>query len=482
MLRALTKDTLIYSIPVFVSRGMAIFLLPLYVRIVSQSELGAMDLFLAFGNIAAFTVAFEISQGVARFIPEISNIKKRKIYSATGFIFTLFTYLIFIFICYLFSSDLSYIITGSNYFDFEFKLALVYIFLNGLFYYNQNLLRFEGRSFPFAIASCSYVIFKLTFTIYFGSYLGWGLSAIFISFILSTLIALIITTFFLKDFLITSFQLKPLKRLLSFSLPLVPASAMVFICLYVDRIIVSKLIGLEAAGEYGVGLRLASAFGLIIMGFKMALTPLIYKHYKEDSTPDALAKIFRYFVCTALVFVTTYSLMAREILFVLTTENYFGLTYIVPILTLSFCFMHINVFMPGITIKKKTTIILFINLGIASLNVAANFLLIPYFGLIGAAIATFASSFIGFVIYAHVSQFYYYVKHEWQKLVMNFLFSCSLIFCYFLFFDSFNLLISIILRLTSICLLIGFIIWSNLIKPDEIKYMKWYFSKRFKTG
>jgi len=70
LIKFFVRDALIYTLPSVLSRGIGVFLLPIYTRIASPEELGALDLFLVFGNIVSLTVALEISQGVARFIPE----------------------------------------------------------------------------------------------------------------------------------------------------------------------------------------------------------------------------------------------------------------------------------------------------------------------------------------------------------------------------------------------------------------------------
>ena len=52
MIQTFIKDSFIYSIPIIISRGLGIILLPIYTRITSAEELGALELFFAFGNLA----------------------------------------------------------------------------------------------------------------------------------------------------------------------------------------------------------------------------------------------------------------------------------------------------------------------------------------------------------------------------------------------------------------------------------------------
>ena len=90
MIKSFLKDSLIYTIPAIFSRGTGILLLPIYTRIASPEDLGAFDLYTAFGTIIALTVAFEIAQAIGRYIPESNDILKKS-YASTGLIFTVLT-------------------------------------------------------------------------------------------------------------------------------------------------------------------------------------------------------------------------------------------------------------------------------------------------------------------------------------------------------------------------------------------------------
>ena len=67
MLRKLFNDSVIYTIPIFVSKSIGVLIIPIYTRILSVSEYGNLDLLLVIANLVNLVVAFEISQGVARF-------------------------------------------------------------------------------------------------------------------------------------------------------------------------------------------------------------------------------------------------------------------------------------------------------------------------------------------------------------------------------------------------------------------------------
>ena len=79
------------------------------------------------------------------------------------------------------------------------------------------------------------------------------------------------------------------------------------------------------------------------------------------------------------------------------------------------------IFTPGLWLYKKTKTMTKISIFTCILNVLLNYLLIPYLGLIGAAIATFLSSSLNFILYVYQSQKYYYLEFNWIKLATLFL-------------------------------------------------------------
>jgi O-antigen/teichoic acid export membrane protein len=472
LIKSFANDALIYTANTVLSRGIAIFLLPIYTHIVSSEELGALDLFLAFGNIVFLTVALEISQGVARFIPELSDVKRRLAYSSTGLYFTLFMYALFFITASTFYVELNHLITGKGEYAPFFQLALVHITLHGFFYYLQTQLRFENNSVGYSIVSVFYAATNLASVFIFGIVYDLGLTAILYSTIVSVSLASLLSLFLLRNSFGLVFKLRALKQLLKFSIPLVPASMLIFVSLYIDRYMINLLLDLESVGHYSVALRLASATSLVMVGFQMTITPLVYKHYNESATPESLAVIFKYFVVFAAFFFLVYSLVAEELLILLTTPDFYLVANVIPILVLALLFSNMYVFMPGIGIRKKTYLIFLISIVAAFINIVLNYLLIPIFGMMGAAVATAIGYFIFFLCFVFFSQKLYYVPHKWSGFVALFFITSFFVYLYFRYFVEFNYFYRLIVRLLLVLILIASMFKLKLITVLELLIIK----------
>jgi O-antigen/teichoic acid export membrane protein len=107
----------------------------------------------------------------------------------------------------------------------------------------------------------------------------------------------------------------------------------------------------------------------------------------------------------------------------LTTPLYLSAWIVIPVIAGAILFSNMYIFMPGMDIAKKTKYITLINVTAGIMNITLNFLLVPFMGIMGAAVATLCSSVIMFILYAYFSQKFYYVPHQWGR------FTAAAFFC-----------------------------------------------------
>ena len=82
---------------------------------------------------------------------------------------------------------------------------------------------------------------------------------------------------------------------------------------------------------------------------------------------------------------------------------------------------------PGLSIAKRTGMIALINITGAILNTLLNLLLIPYFGIEGAALATLMPTSTVFCLFLYFSQKTYPVPHAWRQLSLSVLVTVALV-------------------------------------------------------
>jgi O-antigen/teichoic acid export membrane protein len=419
MLNAFLKDSAIYAVPAFISRGLSLFLVPLYTRVLGPADYGSLDLLTVFAGIINLTIALEVSQGVARFYAAEQDPESKVLYASSAFWFTLACYTVFAVLMFISTHALSALIMGRPGLETAFQIGIAYIWVYGLFYLIQNQLRWELRSKDYAVISLLMSFVTAGVSVWLAYGLQWGLEGLLIGMVVGCLVSTGLGLWWLRNSYRFRFDGAHLREMLAFSAPLVFSGVAVWISLYIDRIMISQYLSINEVGLYGIGYRLASIAGLAMVGFQGALTPLIYTYYREADTPRQLARIFRLFVLFALLVFLGLSLYARDILRLFTTEPFYGGAVVVVYLVPAMLFANMYIFAPGISIAKKTHYFIWINIIGAVLNVALNFLLIPRLGIEGAGLATMLGYLVVFAIHITISQRHFHVPHQWRPIALS---------------------------------------------------------------
>ena len=420
-----------------------LILLPIYVRVLSSADYGFLDIAVIIGSLVNFIVTLEIGQGIARFYGSLDNIQDRIKMASTAFWFTICGYVIFI-ACALFLKTNILSILKMN--DINFLLVICYYAVNGIFLFLQNQFRLQLQAklnvfiniLNLLVTAFSTVILLLVFKM--------EIAAMFLGMIIGNTVSSVINLYLLKEIQFV-FDIKILKSLLSFSCPLVFSSIAFIVATGIDRFVIKAIMTLEDVGMYGIAYRLSSPMSLIMSGFQTALTPLIYKEFKDEQTKNDISTIFRYFCVLSMGMFLGLSIFAPEMLIVLTTEKYFGVYKVIPYLILSVLLSQQYVFFSGLGIANKTTIIAVIRIMEAGLNVIFNLLLIPSFGITGAAVATFLSVLVATIIYIYQSQKYYKLNIQWIRVFIAFSVCITIVLLIQNYFIIYSFFISILVKL-----------------------------------
>jgi O-antigen/teichoic acid export membrane protein len=214
-----------------------------------------------------------------------------------------------------------------------------------------------------------------------------------------------------------------LKRMLRFGLPIVPSMLGLIAMETVDRFLIKAYLGLEAAGVYGAGYKLAMIINLIIVSFRYAWHPFFVASAKDPDADKLFSRILTYFAMICAGFFLAISFWIDRIagfhLFGLTLLNgrYAGGLPLVPIIVLSrIAYGFYLQFSAGIYLSEKTKHLPGISLSAAAFQIGLDVLLIPRLGLAGAAWASLAGIIYMTAATAWVSKREYPIPYEWKKI------------------------------------------------------------------
>src|SRR5262249_49435637 len=146
-----------------------------------------------------------------------------------------------------------------------FQIGMVYIWLNGIFYLVQNQFRWELRSTAYAVVALLMTLVTAVVAVTLAYGLSFGLVGILYGSATGAFVGCLAGLWRLRTSIRFRFASHSLREMLRFSVPLVPSGIAVFVSLYVDRLMINHFLSLDDVGLYGIGFRVASTVGLLMV-------------------------------------------------------------------------------------------------------------------------------------------------------------------------------------------------------------------------
>jgi O-antigen/teichoic acid export membrane protein len=407
MLKSIAKNSVIYYVSTILTKGISFFLLPLYTSLLSPGNYGVIELMSIISTIVIIVFSLQINQAVARYYNELESQKQMQEYTSTVAIFSLISFGLFTVGAFIFLPQISAYV---NLKESEAAFAIVSVSLNALFYLSQNQLSWKIKPVQEMISSLVYNFFTIGFTIYFLVVAREGVVGIFKAQSIGAFAGILIAVANTKSDFGFYFSKEVLKKLLFFSMPLVPGALAIFVYMLTDRICIKEMLGMDELGVYSVGNKIASILSFAGIGISSALSPLIFKHYKEVETPDKIALLYRIFATFSFILLAFLSFFAEPIIRVMTNEQYLSAVPIIPFLLYAVFLNSLTLFFHGLLFANKTAKISVIAISAGVLNLVLNIIFIPEFGILAAAAATLVSYGLNFILLFKFSQKEYPIK------------------------------------------------------------------------
>lgn len=206
-----------------------------------------------------------------------------------------------------------------------------------------------------------------------------------------------------------------MKDYLAFGLPTVPGNLSSWVVNSSDRYIIGILLGTAFVGYYSPGYILGNVINIFVAPLGIILPAILSKYYDrndKETTKTVLKFSFKYFLLFAIPASLGVSLLSKPMLTILSTPEIASEAYLItPFVAISAVFFGASSIITHIIIlEKKTTITGSIYLLAAILNIGLNLVLIPYMGIIGAAVTTLVAYLSIFIAGTYYS--FKYIKFD----------------------------------------------------------------------
>lgn len=393
----IVKNTSIVVISEIANRSISFVLIIILAKFFGDAGLGKYSFIFAFVGIFSILSDFGISGLMTREIARDKTKTEKYVANALGFKVILCLITILLPSIIIFFTDESP----------EIKIGVLLAGFSQAFYYLsypfRSVFNAYERQFYHAMYSLveRIVAFALGITVI---YLGYGLLGFVTVLVFSNLISLIYSYIVtLKKFARVSieFDIKFLKEAIKTSLPFWFTTLFITIYFKIDTVMLGFMKGFEPTGWYNASYKIIDALSLIPLSIGMVLFPVMSRYYKQQEKflQILYVKVFYYLFILALPIAVGITMASQRIILFVYGGSFQNSTISLQILVWALLFIFVNYIIGNLLNSIDKQILFTYTTGFcAILNIGLNFLLIPKYSYIGAAIATVLTEFVNFII------------------------------------------------------------------------------------
>lgn len=391
----LIKNTLILTIGNLCTKGIMFIMTPLFTRWLSQEAYGTFDMLATYIALIAPIITLDIKEGVFRFLISEENVKdKGKILTNGIFVHLVgfgFSFLIVIIMIILLPNNKMVILSYCLMIMSETLYDLWVVISRGL-----------KKISVFAIGNIIYVIVMAVVSVVVVGILKYGLYGLILSYTIGYLVSAIFMLIKCKTFGYISLKhldLAYLRKMIDYSLPMIPNSIAWWIMNVSDRTILTLFVGVEANAVLAVTSKLPNLCQQLFSKFHLSWQETAVDSLNAIDRDDYYSKVMNNLfelMSSGVIIILALNFAYFKFLF---SEDYFLGYYLSPVLLVAILFYVMTQFLGGIYIANmdsvktgKTTMIA------ATINLTVDLLLIKYVGIWAAVISTLIAYFVLFII------------------------------------------------------------------------------------
>lgn len=383
----LINSTIIYGITNAIYTGLPLFLLPFLVTILTPEDYGNVELFRTVSMVLIPLLGFSTVQSISRFYYDLSGPDFKRFVSTIQ-MFQLVMALVGVVVVVSLSPLLDPVLERIT------LLAICHFFFSQ---FNEGLLvifRVKNQPKKYLVFRLINIILELslmTFLFFEITTVSWE-TRIYPIVIGSFLVAILSFIQFRRDEFTIQFSYKDLRMALIYSSPLILHMLSGYVLNIGDRFFIKYYLSDKDLGNYAVAYQIGVSINFFYTSFNLAWTPTYFSWMKNQK--NVQVKKIRILVYFAIPFLGIFTLgvwyLFKNLLFA--GSQYEISDVLVVVILISNVILSLYKFESNYYFytkeTKKLSLYTFISAVVA---IVFNLILIPYFGIMGAAISTLVS-------------------------------------------------------------------------------------------
>ncbi len=417
-LRRLARHSAIYGLGGLVSRILATILLPLYTSYLPPNAYGRVEAITATTAVLAIVLQMGISSAFFRFYFDAKEHAAKLTVVRTSFWFTMTMATVGLALGLAFAGPIGHWL-GLGHDPWLVRAGAVGLWAQTNYQQLTNLFRAEERSTAFAIASVTNVLITVAAMVVFVAVFHWGAVGLVVGNFTGTLVVYVALVLYRTEQLGLEFDRTLFRRMQHFGMPLVPSALALWAISWIDREFVIWYKGLGEAGVYSAAVKIASVITFVLVAFRTAWPAFAYSIEDEREAKRTYAFVLTYLLAFASWVALSLGALAPWWTRLLTGDpKYLRAERGIPLLAFAGAVYAGYIVLAIGSGRARRTQLNWVVTGVGALaSIGLNFVFIPRWGMVGAAISmdvAYVVLFLGMTVYA---QSVYPVPYQWRRVV-----------------------------------------------------------------
>jgi O-antigen/teichoic acid export membrane protein len=416
-LLSLSWQSLAYGIGVLGSQLIIYLMLPFLTRYMPQEEYGVISVIISLYAFLNMLTNAGLPPATFRFYNDTTDEQDRRFtLGSSQFLFFLFA-IIPATVVLLYSKPISTLLLGADRYALALQLAACFLIVDTLNIFGGVILRIQVRPLLSSIHSIITIGCEMGMAILFVTVYNMGVVGYWLGYLIGGSIGLAFMLWFVRKAIVFDTSWKKIVELMKFGVPLIPAAVSMTVLRVADRYIIGSLAGLPQVAVYDVGYKAGSIIVLLIAPFRAAWAPFAFSISQKPEAPRVYRDVLTYLSAGCSFLILGVIAFRFELIHIMAPASYDNAVAVVSWVAASQLFLAIYLVLSiGLMINKKTYHLAWIAVFAGGLNLLLNFALIPFIGILGAAISTFVS-YAALAISAYfVGKSSFDIQVDWRRL------------------------------------------------------------------
>lgn len=458
MANSALSNSLLYGIGSLIKAFASFFLLPLYTSILGATQYGVLNVLQTASIIISTIVTLALERSLYRLYHDYKTEKGKVLFLSTVFLAINGVGLSVVVLFILFGQYLTPYLGGVDFVTGLLPVVL-YSYVNANINYFLIILQTKQEGLRYFIVSLLCLAFYNILSIAFLYLYSPTYHSIIYATLITTILICPISFIMVRHQIRLCFNMAILKRVFSFSLPILVSVLFAWLLNFSDRLFLANLSNMEDVGLYSFAAKIVSVVPLFCGAIFQSYTPYFFNIANSMTHQEARLKLMpinntiTFLVCILCIMLALiYNFLLHTIF---TNEyipsiNFFYFLLIGAVLAQQTGLLNNMVYQ-----NKKSKQLALIAMSGGLLSVCLNVFLISTIGRIGASVSNLVSS--GFIVLSTylLAKKEYYIPFNWMLVFISIFFILCMCLCDYIICDIFvQSLFKVVLLFTYVYIVI----------------------------